>query len=145
VGWKTGFHNLFVPQTRKVTGMLLGNDYKGCGVPAIMIGKLKVLRQAMPNLKKSRRVPGKLEHPTSDMVALPEPSIFDWYCIKARLPGRSRQRIFQKQRYTHSHDVATLVCRALWKENWKMDLQIKAMKFYKRPYFANSPLAKLRY
>ena len=89
-------------------------------MPAIMIGKLKVLRQAMPNLKKSRRVPGKIEeHPTPDMVALPEPNIFDWYCIKARLPGWSRQRIFQEQRYTHLHDVATLVCRALWKENWK--------------------------
>ena len=51
-----------------------------------------------PNLKKPRRVPGKLEeHPASDVVALPEPNSFEFIRIKARLPGRNRQRIFQKQ------------------------------------------------
>jgi len=59
-----------------------------------------------PNLKKSRRVPGKLEeHPASDVVALPEPNSFEFIRIKARLPGRNRQRIFQKQQYTHSYDL----------------------------------------
>ena len=148
-GLENRIPQLFVPQTRKVAGMLLGNDdasdIKGVACLQSWLESSKLCTNQCCNLKKSRRLPGKLEeHPTSDMIALPEPSIFDWYCITARLPGRSRQRIFQKQRCTHSHDVATLVCRALWKENWKMDLQIKAMKFYKRPYFANSPLAKLR-
>ena len=87
MGWKTGFHNLFFAADMDAHRNVIGKR-RSLGYKECGVNAIIIfLRNEGP---ASPRRP---------------------------LPGRSRQRIFQKQRCTHSHDVATLVCRALWKEN----------------------------